>query len=289
MKKSRLTRVVLSALVMLLTVVSAKTQDRDSVSVLRPVLSSYTAQIGACDIVDTYLSPLQYDGWTASLQYERMQAMKFDPERWVMRLMFDVEVDKSDNPSRNASMWYGGVDFSWGMMRRWTLLYGLTVAAGGGTTLDVGCLYSTRNGNNPASVKAAWTVDATGYVAWNCSVGRLPVTLRYQPVLPVTGVFFAPDYGQLYYEIYLGNDSGLAHAAWWGNYFAMENLFTADLHVSTTCLRIGYRNTILSTDVNDITSRIVTHSFLLGLSGEWLSVSSRKGLDADARIISALY
>ncbi len=82
---------------------------------------------------------------------------------------------------------------------------------------------------------------ATGYVCWSGSLGRLPLSLRYQPVLPVVGAFFAPDYGELYYEIYLGNHSGLAHCGWWGNYFALENLLTADLRLGSTTLRIGYK------------------------------------------------
>ena len=159
----------------------------------------------------------------------------------------------------------------------------------GSTAVDLGCIYSERNGNNPASAKAAWTLNLTAYASWNVNIGSLPVTLRYQPTLPVTGVFFSPDYGQLYYEIYLGNDSGLAHAAWWGNYFAMENLLTADLHLSNTCLRIGYRNNILSTKVNNITTRMANHSFVVGLSGEWIGISSRKSMPEKARIISALY
>ena len=186
-------------------------------------------------------------------------------------------------------MWYGGVDASWGMMHRWQVAKGVTLAAGGSTTLDLGCRYSMRNGNNPASARAAWTVNATGYAAWNFNIGSLPVTLCYQPTLPVIGAFFAPEYGQLYYEMYLGNWDGLAHAAHWGNYFEMENVITADLRFSATSLRIGYRNSILSTHINNITTRMSTHGIVLGLTHEWVSLSSRKKLDSDARIISALY
>lgn len=269
--------------------ISVFASESDTASVVRPVAASYMVECGSSRINDTYLTPLKYSGFTAGFRYERLQAMKFDPQRWVMRLAAGIEVDKTDNPAKNASLWYLGIDFSWGMTYRWKLPHGLTLGGGGSTNIDLGCLYSSRNGNNPASAKAAWTVGATGYVAWNVNIGKLPVTLRYQPSIPVTGVFFSPDYGELYYEIYLGNDNGLAHVAWWGNYFAMENLFTVDLHLSNTCLRVGYRNHLLSTKVNDITTRMTTHGFLLGVSGEWISLSSRKPLNPNARIISALY
>lgn len=281
---------ILMAVVATLSVMAAQPCDTVAeANPLRPVMAAYMLEEGGASLTDTYLTPLTYDGWNVALRYERMQAMKFNPERWVMRLTAGLEVDRTENPARNATMWYWGIDLSWGMMHRWTLPYGITVAGGGSTSLDMGCLYNSRNGNNPASAKAAWTVNLTGYASWNFNLWKLPVTLRYQPTIPVTGVFFSPDYGELYYEIYLGNHSGLAHAAWWGNYFMMENLLTADMHFGNTSLRVGYRGRILSTCVNDITTRMITNSFVLGVSGEWISVSPRKGINPDARIISSLY
>lgn len=269
---------------------SVSAADTDSVPPLRPVMSAYMFEAGSANLADTYLTPLKYDGWCAAFRYERMQAMKFDPDRWVMRLTAGVEVDRTENPARNATMWMGSVNASWGMMRRWRLpLPGVTLAAGASTGIDLGCLYNDRNGNNPASAKASWTVNLTGMAAWNVNLKGLPITLRYQPTIPLAGVFFSPDYGELYYEIYLGDHSGLAHFAWWKVYFAMENLLTADLRFGGTSLRVGYRNYILSTEVNHITTRVITHAFVLGLSGEWLSLNPRKELSRSARIISALY
>lgn len=53
--------------------------DSDSVTVVRPVNASYTLGVGQGCLTDTYLSPLKYDGQAFSLDYERRQAMKFDP------------------------------------------------------------------------------------------------------------------------------------------------------------------------------------------------------------------
>ena len=253
---------------------------------LRPVASAYMVEVGSSSLTDTYLSPIKYTGIHLGLGYERRQAMKFDPERWEMRLTAGATLDRGDNIVRNATMWGLEGRFEWGMARRWQLPAGVTVAVGGSTGIKAGCLYNARNGNNPVSAKAAWTVAATGYASWRGRVWRLPVTLRYQPTLPVAGIFFAPDYGELYYEIYLGNHSGLVHPAWWGSYFSLDNLLTADLHLGATAVRLGYRCDILSTRVNNITTNIVTHSAVIGLAGEWISINPRKGLSPKARIIS---
>ncbi len=272
---------------MLVTLSLASYAQSDSI--IRPVTSAYTLSIGSSHLADTYLSPIKYNGWQAGIGYERMQAMRFSPDKWVMQLKLNLDVDRTDNLVGNASMWYAGLDFSWGMMHRWRMPYGITIGAGGAAEAEIGCLYLNRNGNNPASAKAAVTVNATAYASWNGNIGRLPVTLRYQPTLPVIGAFFAPDYGELYYEIYLGNRSGLAHCAWWGNYFKLDNQLTADLHFGGTSLRLGYSGKILSTKINHVVTHIFTHCAVIGISGEWISLNPRKKLSPDARTISATY
>lgn len=256
---------------------------------VRPVASAYMFNAGGARLVNTYLTPLKYSGWGAGFAYERMQAMKFDPERWVMRLSTSIDINKTENPAKNADMWRVAADVSWGMMRRWCLPYAITVGAGGSTGVDLGCIYNRRNGNNPVAVEAAWTVNAAGYATWQTRIWSLPVTVKYQTAIPVAGVFFSPDYGELFYEIYLGNHNGLAHFAWWGSYFQMDNLLTADLHFGATSLRVGFRGDVLSTKVNGIVTRAVNCSAVVGVSGEWMSLNPRKRLDPDAKIISALY
>ncbi len=253
---------------------------------LRPVYSAYMLQGGTGRLSDTYLTPLHYDGWHAGFEYERTQAMRFDPDRWLMQLVIGLDGDITQNPARNAKMYNLSLTGSWRMMRRWQLPCGVSMGIGPGVTLTGGALYSPRNGNNPASAKAAFTVDAAGYASYNCRVWRVPVTFRYQATLPVTGVFFSPEYAQLYYQIYLGDRDHLAHGAWWGNYFDLDNLLTADLHFGATTLRLGYHGRIFSSKANNIVNNNFSHSFVLGICTEWLSLRPGRKLP-QARIISS--
>lgn len=257
--------------------------------ILRPVTAAYTLGAGSSHLADTYLSPINYNGFSVSLNYDRWQAMKFNPQRWVMKLAFGVEIEHGNNRAGNAVMWYGGINGSWTMMHRWNIVKGLTLGVGPAANLDLGCLYLERNSNNPVSAKAAITVGASGYAAYNMRIGRLPVTFTWQPSLPLIGAFFSPDYGELYYEIYLGNHNGLAHCAWWGNYFRFDNLLTADLHFGATSLRLGYKSPILSTKVNHLVSNNYTHQFVIGVSGEWLSLNPRKKISPKAKTYHALF
>lgn len=290
-------RSIVASLTVLAAVLSGHCADADAdadadssrMEVIRPVMSAYTFEAGGTHLADTYLTPLIYGGYSLALQYERWQAMKFSPERWVMNLTVRGTWDDADSPARNNSMWYAGVDARWGMMHRWQLPWGITVGAGGSTGIMAGCMYNGRNSNNPASAKVSWTVDAAAYASWKTRIGRLPITVTYKPTLPLTGVFYGVEYGQLYYEYWLGNHKNTIHWGHWGNYFAMDNQLTADLHFGATSLRVGYRGYVYSTKVNGITSRITSNTFIIGISGEWMSLNPRKPISADnVRIISAL-
>lgn len=281
-------RILLSAILAIAAVFTSAAGDSTG-NVLRPVLSSYTVEIGSSHIADTYLSPLRYNGWSAAFAYERMQAMKFAPEKWIMSLGFEAGVERTLNQSGNATIWSAGLTGRWGMMKRITALGPVNIAAGGSTSLNIGALYTSRNGNNPVAAKASWTVNATAMAWYNLKIKGLPVTLRWQPTLPLTGCFFSQQYGELYYEIYLGDRSNLAHMAWPSNYFALDNLLTADIRFGATALRIGYHSSALSTKVNNITTRMISNSFVIGVAGEWLSLSTDRRISNDARIISTIY
>ena len=258
-------------------------------TVIRPVYSEYTLHAGSANHADTYLSPIKYSGWTIGFGYQRRQALKFNPMDWVSQLSFDIDIDRTLNTSKNAIMWYAGLDFSYAMLHRWQLSDGFSVGIGPSLALNAGCLYLDRNGNNPASAKAAITLNADGYATWKGKILNHPLTLRYQASIPVTGTFFSPDYGQLYYEIYLGNHDGLCQWAWPGNYFRLRHLLTANLRLGSTYLLIGYRGDIFSSKANNLVTRTITHSAVIGISGEWLSFNYAKKISAITKTISATY
>lgn len=256
---------------------------------LRPVTSAYMFEAGSAKLRDTYLTPLEYKGWDVALSYERFQAMGFDPQRWIMRLGGSLRLERVDNPAGTTSMWSVGLSPSWSMMRRWRPAANLTVAVGPEVGVDIGARYLMRNSNNPASVQASATVGVSAMATYNLQIGRLPITLRYQPSMPLAGVFFSPDYDELYYEIWLGNHSGLCHFAWPGSLFRLDNLVTADLRFGATNLRLGYRCEVYSSKASDIVTRHITHAFVIGVTTEWLSLSAGSRRSPDAATISAFY
>ena len=242
---------------------------------LRPVTTTFAFEAGSSRLADTYLSPMRYSGYRLALDYTRQRAMAFSPRQWMWELRAGIDFDNTAYAMRLMAL---AARVSWGMTRKWQPLPAVTVGAGGRLALNAGCLYMDRGGNNPASARADITLDLTALAAWRTRLGRLPVTLTYQGALPVTGAFFSPDYGELYYEIYLGDHRGLAHAAWSGNFFALDTRVAARLELGGTSLTVGYHGTVRSTHTDHLTTRAITHAFTFGVCVDWLSVApSRAG------------
>lgn len=241
-----------------------------------PVKSSVTFGFGSSHLADTYLTPLKYSGWSMSARYERCQNFKAAPENWFTQLNIEGILDRTLNPAKNATMWAFEAIASWGIVRYWRLPMGINVGVGPAIRAEGGCLYNGRNSNNPASAKGAVTFDVTAYASWSSRLGQLPFTLRYQPTMPVIGAFFSPTYDELYFEIYMGNHHGLVHPAWWGNRFKLDHLLTIDLKVGSSALRLGYESSWMSSRVSGLTTRIITHRFVVGWTTEWFSVDIRR-------------
>lgn len=242
---------------------------------MRPVNSAFVVEAGSSHLLDSYLSPLHYTGWHVGLSYERTQAMKFSPRKWRQQLRIGAIYDDADNPSGNASIIYASVNAGWGMSRMWRLPHNLWVSGGGIAMVNLGAMYASRNSNNPVGVKADITLGITGEAGWKVKLGRLPIDLRWQTTLPLIGAMFSQEYDELYYEIYLGNHHGLAHCAYPGNLFRWNNLVTADLAVSATRIRVGFRSDIFSSSVNHITTRNFSYAFVLGVVTDWVCLSPR--------------
>ncbi len=279
----------IAIILLTLCAVSGSAINTDSLPQVCPVTSAFMLEAGSSHIADTYLTPLHYTGWHAGLDYQRRQAMSFTPQRWVMDLRASITGDRAQNPAHNASMWALCLEASWSMTRRWNVFDRLRVAIGPCTSINAGVLYLARNGNNPCAARGSWELGAQGSAAYDLHILGKTITLSYDVTMPLTGIFFTPDYGQLYYEIWLGQRDGLVSGIWPGNYFRLDNRVMADIHFGATTLRLGYRCDIHSTRARGITTRQFDHAAVIGIVCKWLSLPSSATLTPQARIISASY
>ena len=229
-------------------------------------LSMLTIDMGYASVHDSYLTPITYDGLDLGIGFEAMRSIRND--KWLWQLQVGADYNYVENKAQNNELHKVMGDITFDMQRRWRELiaHRVDVSVGPMTQLRAGIIYNDVNSNNPVSVRAFWNVGVSAMASMPTRLWRLPVTLRYQVQLPVAGVFFAPEYDESYYEIYLGNRRNLAHLGWWGNRLYMSHYMGADLHLGKTTMRLGYRARLEDWTVNHLKVHDVTHAFVLGVS-----------------------
>ena len=248
----------------------------EEMSESRPVTGIYSLELGHRDVLATYLSPLHYTGSVTGVSGSWSKAMPFSPEKAVMH--FDTRMSFSNllNPAGTATMigLYGS--FNWGMSWRHKLPSEFQLTLGGTVGIEGGAYYLLRNGNNPVEAIANTGLAIRGSLSRPIKIGKLPILLRDEVSLPFFGVFFSPEYGETYYEIYLGNHKGLAHAGWWGNNFRIDNLLSATLDFGRTSMTIGYRYEAYTQWACQLNTKIHTHSFVIGVVPGGIGLKKRK-------------
>lgn len=251
---------------------------------VRPVSSAWMAEVGSAHLANTYLSSEKYAGQHYGLTHSRLQAMKLRGcvQGWDLGLSFST----ARNRAGNSRMLGAEILGSWRIMRRWYLPKGFQLGIGGMAEADFGALYLQRNSNNPAQALGALSVGPEGFVQWAGKIKRLPLAVRWQGSSPLLGAFFCPAYGELYYEIQLGNRSDLVHFAWPGSRRAVHSLLSVDLNFGRSTLRLGYHLNALSSKANNIIDRQISHCAVIGVVCDLVTINPRKN---DEKLLPALY
>lgn len=236
-----------------------------------PVSAAYMLEAGRSAVSDSYLSPIEYSGLRLGLSGTWSKTLTRRAPRVVMAT--DAMLDfSSGSPAPPASHTLLSVQ----ARAAWSVLYtfrpapGLTLMAGGGPDITGGVLYLPSNSNNPADAIARLDLTARLAAGWRTRIGRLPVRVIDRVALLLAGMMFAPQYGETYWEISLGNRHGLVHPRYWGRAFAIDNLLAVDLGLGRNSLRIGYRFTFENSYAGRNTRQTLSHSFVIGLTTDCL-------------------
>lgn len=234
-------------------------------SARRPVLSEYNLEFGGVRAGSDYLSPLTYGGWGASLSGRWTKVFNHWDDKAMMEFDADVSLQRLLNPAGTALMYGADGTFDWGLSGIFRPAPAWRLTAGATAGLSGGALYLTRNGNNPVTVLASTALSLVASADYSFRIGRLPITLSDRLSIPSLSVFFCPEYGESYYEIYLGNHSGLIHCGWWGNAFALSNRLQARMHFGKRSLVVGWHFSHRSFHANSLTTFITKYMFTVGL------------------------
>lgn len=244
--------------------------DSHPVSVKRDWL--FGAGYGA--IYDSYLSPLDYTGPSASIGMQNERKARWN-DRVTSLARFDLSGTYATNPSGNGHFYDGQLDVAFGWVYNWKHRYDrircLTLGLGGMADFSGGGTYSTRNGNNPAQGRAAVGVSPVLRARYDFRgvFARLrPWSAQAQLELPLLGVMFSPQYGQSYYELFeLGQYDHNVRLTYPGN--APSARLQAALHVPVslnTDFVVGYRGEALQSHVNGLRRHSWQNGVVIGFT-----------------------
>lgn len=268
LKMNRFSLKLVVALVLSITTVAnlaGQNPNDDTETQSRPIIGSYRFEIGTKSAYSTYLSPFTYRGTNYSLSGFWTKVLPQNPEHLAMHFEGRLNLGDFLNPARSAREIDLHAAVQWGLMWQKRFQRDWMVGVGGTVGVYGGMLYLPRNGNNPVAAQFATGIGVQGYASRVWKIGRLPILFSDRVTLPLLGGFFSPEYGESYYEIYLGNRKGLAHFAWPGNRFGIDNLFCVTLDFGTTAMEVGYRISFQNEKANHLTTRTFNNAFVIGV------------------------
>lgn len=242
----------------------------------KPVNQSTLIGIGEAFIGDSYLSPITYNGIAISLIHERLKGSRMFENKLLLQNQFRIQTAITKNPTSSASEYWGSLYYNLTGFYPLSVSDKLRIYGGGGPEVSLGGIYNVRNSNNPGSLKT--------YVNLNLSAMALyklrNLTFRWQLSSPFAGMFFSPEYGHSYYEIFtLGNNNGTIHLGSFNNQLAIRSYFTVDIPVKNITIRTGYLWDYYTTNVNELITKTNAHQFVIGLAFETLNFGGNKSRD----------
>ena len=230
---------------------------------------------------DTYLSNERYHGGglTVASQISR-------PTHWMQRRLYvqhltqgnlAIAEPRSDKHKTINGFFHWQVGWMYGPSLRPPLREGTPlpiegkgmgdgVYVGLGLQTRLGFVYNTLGGNNPASARAAVNIIAMGQVRRHFELWHKPLVATLQADVPLTGLFFTPDYGQSYYEIFsLGHHSHNVQMVNPFRAFQTNVMLTLDYRLKArTALRVGYQGQFMQSKANGLKTQDFYHNVLIG-------------------------
>lgn len=219
---------------------------------------------GATNMLDTYLSPLEYTGTDVRFISSVLRTRDCG---WDIQYTHEGCYAYTSNPADNADAMAGHYDFAFAMMHRWAMLDGkLTLRLGGMSDFYLGFAYNMRTAaNNPAQGYASLAVGGAGMATYKLKIGKITLPVTYEVRVPLIGMMFSPAYGQSYYEIF--NCGNYDHNVQCFTIAtpSLRHQLSVDIPVwKRTSVRVGYFSDIRQATPNHLKQHTYTHSLLVG-------------------------
>ena len=193
--------------------------DSTDVPSVRPVTEyCWLWGAGSGNVLDTYLSPLEYTGPNFSLLHRTERPFSRKHRRLTVQGLYTGHLAYLHSPTDDGKEWDAEISAAGGCLYDLHHTPHWRLAAGALAELTGGFTYNTRGSNNPAQGRLGISLSATALAQYAFRFFRRPAKVTVQTDIQMVGAQFSPEYGQSYYEIFsLGHTSGIVHFTHPGN------------------------------------------------------------------------
>lgn len=221
---------------------------------------------------DTYLSNERYNGEAITLITQKSR-----PTHWFDKRLYVQHITQGDlaycAPRSDKHKSISGF-FHWQVAWQYHVLLSTNndptntweLNVGPALQTNLGIVYNTLGGNNPASARASIHLAASLQGRRHFNISKQRFTATVQADIPVSGIMFSPEYGESYYEI--SSNDNFSHNICYANpfkAFQTDLSLTVDWHLKpTTSLRLGYGGQFRQSHVNHIKTQDFSHYLLIG-------------------------
>lgn len=228
--------------------------------------------IGYNSLQDTYLSPEHYGGTELRYLSHTLRENGRSPftgkegnRDWTRIIVSEGRLNQGSTRARKGAVLAGDYHFEYGIMHRKRLMDNrLTLQGGAMAEGLIGFIYNTRNGNNPAQMRALMNVGAVAHVRYALTK---KFNVEYEASLPLLGMTFSPNYGQSYYEIFeRGNCDHNIVPTTIGCMPSLRQMLTVSIPVKRLRLSVGYLGDYRQQSVNNLKQHVYSHNIIIGVS-----------------------
>lgn len=248
----------------------------DSIMSGRITTASYMLGVGGTRVLDTYLSQEHFSG--VGLSYLASVQRQKQGKNWNILMEHQANLSAIHDRSEDTKEIQGDYTFFYGRLRRWLLLGNrFQIEAGGMAVANIGFIYNTSNGNNPAQARVSLNIMPTATATYRFNLWNKNMALRYETQLPLVGIMFSPNYGQSYYEIFSeGNYDHNVVPTTFISAPTMRHMITADVNISKRfTLRVGYLGDLQQSSVNNLKAHIYSNRFMIGVVKQFRLINYR--------------
>ena len=237
--------------------------------------SSLVLGLGHANLLDSYLSPLEYKGMQFNMMHEYRRTLDWNNNLGTFRSTLQANGSAASAWGGLPDMWSG--DLNYDAVWQYSILGSdetpLCIKLGGGAGTTFGGTYVTHGGNNPAQAHVQLRLLGSFTAHYNftklCLQNRRlkHLKLRYHADLPLLGGMFSPEFGQSYYELsqgLSGHNIVLTHPV---NAFSLRQQLGVDFGFSDKSpykFRVTYLNDIRQATPHHLKQHLFSNSLMIG-------------------------